>query len=340
MSDQAREGFDGHRERADGGDVARWIIPYIDQPLDFWHRITQSHPNRIAEVYFPLPAAIIGSGEPTQPSACRETLLQSGLVKMSALLNAMTLPRPVEEIAPAVLEELRRLRGEYGLASATVTNLTLARSVRDAFPDMTLTASCLMQIRKPNQVVMLDGLFDNLVPPPEITRDLPALRTLKEAFPGRIRLLVNECCLPGCPFRVQHFHEMGCDLAHPLSLCADLLKRQPWMRLTGAWVLPQHLHLYEGVFDDLKLGGRVTLRTPQKYLRVLDAYIHRKPLQVDDIGGGPASMLMPLPISEAFFEKTLYCQRNCHVCTTCREYFKAAAHDLLEHMGSPLNSGF
>lgn len=334
MSDQTREPPDTYSDRADGDGAAHWIIPYINQPLDFWRRIVELHPDKIREVYFPLPAEVIGSGEPTQPSDYHEELLRSGLLKMSALLNAITLSRPVEETAPRVLEELRRLRGEYGVASATVTNLTLARYVREALPDMTLTASCLMQIQKPNQVAMLDGLFDNLVPPPQIMRDLPALKTLKEAFRGRIRLLVNECCLPGCPFRVQHFHEMGCDLAHPLSLCADLLDRHPWMRLTGAWVLPQHLHLYEGVYDDLKLGGRVTLRMPEKYLHVLDAYIHRKTLPVDGIGGGPASMLMPLPISEVFFKKTLYCRRNCHVCTTCREYFKAAAQELLEHQGA------
>jgi hypothetical protein len=251
---------------------------------------------------------------------------------MSALLNPMTLPFPVEKIAPRVVEELKRLRGEYGLAATTVTNLTLARYVRKAIPDLTLTASCLMQIEKPNQVAMLDGVFDNLVPAARIMRDLPALKTLKEAFSGRIRLLVNECCLPGCPFRVQHFHEMGCDFEHPLSLCTELLNTHPWMRLTGGWVLPQHLHLYEGLFDNLKLGGRVTLRMPKKYLHVLDAYIRRRALPANGIGGGPGSMLMPLPISESFFKKTLYCHRNCHRCTMCRDYFKTAAQDWLEQM--------
>ena len=311
-------------------ETARWIIPYIDHPVAFWQRIAEAHPDRIKEVYFPLSADTISSGEPTQPSKYLKELLNRAPFKCSALLNPMTLPNPVEQIVPGVIEELRRLRGDYGLSGVTVTNLTLAIRVREAIPDLSLTASCLMQIAKPNQVAMLDGIFDNLVPAARIMRDLPALTALKEAFPGRIRLLVNECCLPGCPFRVQHFHEMGCNLPHPLSLCDELLNRYLWMRLTGGWVLPQHLHLYNGVYDDLKLAGRVTLCMPEKYLHVLQAYIHRQPLAPSDIGGGPGSVRVPITITEEFFAKTLSCHHQCHKCSLCRDYFYAAVEQLLD----------
>lgn len=72
----------------------------------------------------------------------------------------------------------------------------------------------------------------------------------------------------------------------PQSLCDETLEKQPWLRFTGAWVLPQHLHFYDGLYDDLKLAGRVTLKNPADYRRVLDAYVHKKPLTPDKIGGG------------------------------------------------------
>ena len=96
------------------------------------------------------------------------------------------------------------------------------------------------------------------------------------------------------------------------------------MRLTGAWVLPQHLYLYDGIYDELKLAGRVTLRDPKKYITALDAYLHRKPLPPNEIGGGPASVLEPIEITEEFFAQTLHCRHQCYTCTICRDYYQTA----------------
>ncbi len=309
----------------------RWVIPYVDQPLSFWQQIADNYSDHIKEVYFPLPATVIGSGEPTQPSKYLHTFLKDGPLNRSVLLNPITLDKPVEEVIPRVIEALRRLIGEYGLAGATVVNLTLARRIREAFPDLLLTASCLMEISRPNQALMINGVIDSLVPDNRIMRNLPALKKLKAAFQGQMRLLVNEGCLPGCPHRVQHFHEMGRNFQYPLSLCTELLSFHPWMRLTGGWVLPQHLHLYDGAYDELKLGGRVTLRKAPYYLRVLDAYIHRTPMTPNQIGAGPASIYDPITIREEFYAHTLDCENNCHECTFCKDYYDIAMKQLREN---------
>lgn len=79
---------------------------------------------------------------------------------------------------------------------------------------------------------------------------------------------------------------------------------------------------YDGIYDELKLAGRVTLRDPKKYLTVLDAYIQRKPLPPNEIGGGPASMLEPIDIIEEFFAQTLHCGHQCQTCTICQKYYQ------------------
>ena len=307
--------------KAEPTPARRWVVPYVDQPLAFWERIESEFGPHIREVYFPLPPEVAGSGRPPQPRAQLESFLKRSRLPRAVLVNPITLPRPVEETAPAIVEALKRLIGEFGIASATVANLLLAARIRDALPALPLAASVLMDIAQPNQALMLKGICDTLVPGSRVMRDLAALESLRAAFAGRIRLIVNEACLPGCPYRVQHFHEMGLGLARPGSLCAELLEREPWMRLTGAWVLPQHLHLLDGLADEWKLAGRVTLRDAPTYRRVLSAYVQGRALAPHEIGGGPASPLEPVEIDEEFYARTLRCGRRCHECTVCREYY-------------------
>lgn len=303
---------------------ATWALPYIDQPPAFWRTVADEYHDLTLEVYFPMPNRCIKSGEPLQPDSYLLALLREAPLRCSVLLNPMTLASPVETIAPRVIETLKALIGEYGIVGATVTDLNLAMRVREAIPNLRLIASCLMGITMPSQVPMIDGVIDTVVPGIRIARDLAALKALRDAFSGKIRLMVNESCLPGCPFRVQHFHEMGSDIPYPLSLCNELLEKHPWMRLTTGWVLPQHLHLYDATYDELKLAGRVTLREPSHFKRVLRSYVRRSPLLPRDIGGGPASVLEPIEISESFFAKTLTCGHNCHQCSLCRDYYANA----------------
>jgi len=236
----------------------------------------------------------------------------------------------VGEIAPWILEALGRLRGDYGVESATVANLALARRIREAFPEFKITASVLMGIASPAQVVMVGDHVDAITPDNTLVRDLKGLRRVREAFDGEMRLLVNEACIPGCPHRAQHFYEMGYGDAYPESLCQQMLSENPWLRLTGAWILPRHLVYYEGLYDSLKLAGRVTLRDPERYLTVMDAYVHQREILPRDIGGGPASVLEAIDIPDELFEKTLVCERNCLACSACREYYEQAVARLAE----------
>jgi len=299
-----------------------WVLPYIDQPLEFWQRLRDDFGNRILEVYFPLPGGLIGSGRPAQPDVRLEEFLRDARLPAGVLVNHLVLPESVQSVAGPIIDVLRRLRDEHGVRAATVANLLLAARIREALPDITLTASVLMDICQPNQALLLDGVFDRLVPSGRILRDLPALRALRAAFHGPIRLILNEGCLSGCPLRTQHFYEMAA-LGHeaPESLCGPILAQHPWLRLTGAWVLPQHLGLFEGIYDELKLAGRVTLRDPARYFKVVTSYMLGLPLRPDEIGGGPASP-GPMEIEGEFFEKTLECGHACHVCHLCEDYWR------------------
>ena len=297
-----------------------WTIPYIDQPPSFWKQIYSLYGNRIQEVYCPLPG-MVPSGRPVQASRYLDGFLRSSPLPVGIIVNPVILPQPVDRIAPFVIEKLRNLQNIGNLQGVSVADYGLALRIKEALPEISLTASVLMDVAKPQQALLLGNLCDRLVPSSRIMRDKRALQAVAEAFCGRIRLLVNEACVPDCLCRTQHFYEMAYSVDPPLSLCRRFLDRRPWMRLTGAWVLPQHLHLFDGIADEMKLAGRATLQNPEHYLQVLDAYMTGSPLTPDRIGGGPASPLHPVKIDEGFYRATFTCGKRCDSCSICRDYF-------------------
>jgi hypothetical protein len=196
-----------------------------------------------------------------------------------------------------------------------------------------------MGIDRPWQMLVVQEWVDAITPDNTLVRDLAGLRRLRAAFSGELRLIVNEACIPGCPYRTQHFYEMGYGDSYPQSLCQRMLEEHPWLRLTGAWILPRHLAHYEGLYDSLKLAGRVTLRDRDIYLTVLHAYVHREDILPKDIGGGPASVLEAIDISDELFETTLHCGKDCHTCSICRDYYRQVRERTKEGAGGGREEG-
>lgn len=307
--------------------MSTWVIPYVDQDLSFWQQVVSQFGPVIKEVYFPLPERIARSGRNPQPAEHMTEFLRDVPLPKSVLVNPIILSRPIDEVGPQVLPVLRQLHGEYGVQNVVVANLALARLIRETLPFFTITASILMGISTPAQALVARDVVDVLVPDTRLLRDKAGLQRLRQAFPRRICLIVNESCIPGCLYRTQHFYEMGYGDWFPESLCGPMLEAHPWLRLTGAWILPRHLHHYDGLYDYLKLAGRVTLRNPDDYFRVLGAYVHRQDILPCDIGGGPASVLDPIDITDEFFEFTFTCDKNCHQCSMCQNYYERAMRE-------------
>ena len=299
-----------------------WSIPYIDQPIEFWNNLKRQYGAHIREVYLPLSLAGVGSGRPVQPERYMDDFITSSVFPVSILINPIVLRQPVEEVIPGLLKTLGQVVETGRVVSVTVANASLAARIKENFPKLHLVASVLMDISSPTQVPMLSDYFSTIVVSSRIMRSLPALEALRSAWGGQLRMIVNEGCLPGCIFRTQHFYEMSSNILYPQSLCSKMLKENPWLRLTGSWVLPQHLYFFDDLIDDYKLDGRVTLKNPEQYNQVLGAYIGRKDFYPHNIGGGPASLNKPLKISDAFYRHTLLCSKDCASCSVCLNYLE------------------
>jgi hypothetical protein len=323
------------RESSDRRLAEQWAIPYTDQDPSFWEEIAGRFGPHIQEVYFPIPSEVTATGRGAQPAQYLEAFLHGSSLPKSVLINPIVLSRPVEEMAPRILDALRSLHGDYGVERATLAHPALARIIKEALPFYRITASILMDVSTPFQTLLVKEYVDAIVASGRLLRDVHGLQKLRQAFSGEIRLIVNEGCLPGCPFRIQHFYEMSYGNSWSQSLCQPTLAAQPWLRLTGAWILPRHLRFYAGLYDSLKLAGRVTLRDPAKYLTVLRAYLQREPILPRDIGGGPASMLEAIDLPDDLFEKILYCGKNCPACSLCRDYYDRAVAECISRSPQP-----
>ena len=308
--------------------MTTWVIPYVDQDLDFWEEIHERFGDHVREVYFPLLQGQFASGRGRQPEQFLHRFLRRAPLPKAVLLNPVVLPQPAGRIADEVVSTLMRLQDDFGVRSVTVTDPTLARIIKHALPGWHVTASVLLRIATPMQAWLVQGAVDSLTVDTGLVRDLEGLRALRSAFGGELRLIVNEACLPGCIFRTQHFYEMGYGQEFPESLCRQMLEERPWLRLTGAWILPRHLAYYDGLYDLLKLAGRVTLRDRERYLRVLGAYVNRLPILPCEIGGGPASPLEPIEVSNEWFESTLHCDKQCYRCSICKLQYEQALRAL------------
>ena len=300
--------------------AGQWIIPYIDQPMSFWENLFSDYGNHIKEVYCPLPLSVCQTGRPLQKEHHLGSFLAQKSFPISILMNPVVFLDPVEDIAHKAIPIISKLMKDCELTSITVSNVDLAKMLKKEYPSLKLTASVLLDVFESTQLSMLDNYFDTLVPSSRIMRNIPSLKNLRNAFQGKIRIIVNEGCLSGCLWRNQHFYEMA-NKSMPESLCQNFLESKPWMRLTGAWVLPQHLYLFDDVVDEFKIAGRVTLNETETYEKVVSAYIQRTPLGPDSIGGGPASPFEPIEINERFYKTSTECSHNCNDCKICRDYY-------------------
>jgi collagenase-like PrtC family protease len=302
--------------------LKKFVVPYVDQDIDFWERMHSKYNDYIKEVYFPWPDEETGTGRPKQPDRFLLKFLESKILPVSLLINPIVLPYPVNEIKDKLIEKIAYYLKYYRLVGITVANPELASTIKKTFPELEITASVLMNIYNEQQLLMLENNFDSLVPSHSIIRSISSLETIRKKFSAKIRIIVNEGCLTSCVFRTQHFYEMSnLKILYPNSLCNNILRKKPWLRLTGDWILPQHIYLFDGIYDELKLSGRISLQNSERYFNVLESYIFSKPLYPHEIGGGPAAVNVLMNITSEFYKYTLTCKKNCLTCSVCEEYW-------------------
>lgn len=245
-----------------------------------------------------------------------------GLVKRIITLNAGHYDMPTDAIKAFVVSQIVPLVEKYGIEGFICTDFSMACFIHELYPNIELHTSCnnmqwTVRMMKLWQKEAGISVFN---PPREILRTPAKLREMHDAG-FKIKALVNEACLYGCPSSVNHLMDLAmnsCQTAFPCQ------RNDKVNFLKANWVLPRWLPLLDKYVDIYKISGR---RLSTKEISfILKSYIELDDsadilsLMVGRTKDGWKEKFGPVP-GRFIPDKLLYCEcRDCdNGCDVCRK---------------------
>ncbi len=255
--------------------------------------VEQTRDLPISTFFGNFPTSLIGGGRPPRilpaidPDGFRRHLAEVHRTgrKFYATLNSsdLGLREYSADFSPQFRREVDRLI-DLGVDGFVVAVPALLEGLHRDYPDVGLSVSTFARIRTVAQAEYFLRLGADTVVIEEANRDFPLLRGLVRAG-ARVELLVNQTCLHDCPFRFHHLNTSSLasqrDTANPpwfelpLLECGLELVRDPGQLVSGIFVRPEDLEVYEEIgVHRFKISGR-NATTPW-LVRVARAYAARR----------------------------------------------------------------
>lgn len=247
-----------------------------------------------------------------------------------------------KELTPEGVAEIKGfLHQLYGLGvrSLTIALPTLLELVKSTGYDFKIKLSTISQVTTPNKARAFGKLgVEGIVVDESINRDFDKLTRIREAFGGRVEVIVNTVCHKDCINRMFHYNQIAGDsLGQPGKSSTTyysnrcLLKRteDPANFLRLNWIRPEDLKYYEtrGI-NYFKLQGRQTVlqgdpvRAVEHYiqgayagnlLELLYLFSRTNPFLIYLDNQKLTDYLQP------FLEKPGFCQNDCLRCGYCNK---------------------
>jgi collagenase-like PrtC family protease len=238
-----------------------------------------------------FPVSLTGGGRPPQvlPPVDTErfrahlvTVHRYGRV-FYATLNSNDLG--LHEYEPGYVDRLIREVGrllDLGVDGFVVGLPAVLEAIRSAWPDVPVTVSTFARIRTVTQAEYFRRLGVRTVVLEEANRDFRLIRGLVRRG-MEVEILVNQTCLPSCPYRAHHLNtsslasQPGAPVPmfeYPILECGLEYVRDPARLVSGVFVRPEDLDVYEeaGVHR-FKVSGRN--RSTDWLIRSVSAYAER-----------------------------------------------------------------
>jgi collagenase-like PrtC family protease len=244
----------------------RFTIGY-NHNLDFL-KIIHKYKDFISGIYFPLPDKLSGSGRSIpQPDSYEEEILKiiefgnKFNINSELLLNATCEGERMGDLQQMekIINYLKKLE-EKGLKKVVLTNLLYAEQIKKK-TNLILEAPVILNVNTLLKIKYLHQLgFESINLATEKNRDLSFIKNIKDKFPGmNIKLMVNEGCLPDCPFRQTHFnfiahHHQGEELEN--IFCENYLQNFPEIFFKIPIITPEEIKNYLNLADEFKLVSR------------------------------------------------------------------------------------
>ena len=279
----------------------------------------------VNDLYFAASPTVVGSGrhrlELVRP---RDFVSEIGVlverigplgIKANVLVNPACLDDGYHDATP-ILGHLAALQ-EVGVSTVTVTDLNLATLIRRHLPELEISASTTALVNSAVKAALWRELcdVDDICPDRDVNKRPATLMAIKRAAPrARIRLLVNDHCLPDCALRMQCMNS----IAHNsptwaqsyLKWCLGIKHEQPWVIYSNSMLVPANLAFYEkrGLVDIVKIQGR---QASSDYIAALARHYLTDSRVYDPFDAAEGHELEE---PEGVFETVSRCARNCHEC--------------------------
>lgn len=222
----------------------------------------------IAEIFLPAPPDVFGTFRPWTgpdpleyrrrlPSIAREARDMGLAVDM--VMNVPYMPFHEHPGIVAYVAEAM----DQGIGWFTLSDLHVAEAVRDACPGAGIVASTVAEVSSVTRArywVRQAGV-NRIVLPRLLNKRPDDIRAM-----GRVgvslEVIVNESCIPGCPYAVAHCMALGgrgtadeSEAGRFQDLCRVVRADHPWEHFKSE-ILPFSVHHLEGLVTHLKLAGR------------------------------------------------------------------------------------
>ena len=211
------------------------------------------------------PPQILPPVEPEQFRAHLEVVHRHSR-KFYATLNSNDLG--LKEYGPAYIERfLREVRTlvDLGVDGFVVALPALIEAIRTEWPDIPITVSTFARIRTVTQAEYFLNLGARTIILEEANRDFRLIRGLVR-LGAEVEILVNQSCLPSCPYRGHHLNTSSLasqpgapcpSFEYPILECGLEYVRDPSKLISGIFVRPEDLEVFEeaGV-TRFKVSGR------------------------------------------------------------------------------------
>jgi len=238
-----------------------------------------------------FPVSLTGGGRPPQilPSIDRERfrahleVVHRHSRKFIATLNSNDLG--LREYRPGYLDRLRDEVGrliEIGVDGFVVALPAIIEAIRTDWPDVPISVSTFARIRTVTQAEYFLKLGARTIILEEANRDFRLIRGLVR-LGAEVEVLVNQSCLPSCPYRGHHLNTSSLSsqpdapcpaFEYPILECGLEYVQDPAKLISGIFVRPEDL----GVFEEagvtrFKVSGRN--RSTDWLVRSAQAYADR-----------------------------------------------------------------
>ncbi len=251
----------------------------------------------IHDIYGVLDRTIVGGGRPSLvlPVVSKRYVeryverMHSQGIKFTYILNAPCLNN-LEYSKYFYRKLIKHLEWveKIGTDYVNVSIPFLVEIIKNQFPRLKVKISTIAHVNSIQKAKMFEELgADEITLDFMINRNFSLLEKIRKSIKCKLRLVLNDICLHGCPFRYYHYNVLGhaSQITNPLKgfyidycliKCTIIKFINPAEMLKSRWIRPEDLQEYEKIgIDSFKICGRKNKRT-EWILNTIKAYSSRR----------------------------------------------------------------